>query len=62
MTVGGVRNGDAEEDSGLDLDPGAAAMQVGTVWLLQGLEPSRFGVPFATWLKKQERPCRKGKG
>ena len=31
-------------------------------WQPFGSEPPGFGSPFATQLRKQERPCRNGKG
>ena len=60
--MGGVGNGAAEEDGCWDLNPGLAAMEGGDhAALVTG--PCGFGVlPFATWLRKQERPCWEEKG
>ena len=60
----GVRNGAAEEDWHWDLNPGAAAIVDG--WdhtTLARVKTTGFGVlPFATWLRQQERLCLEGKG
>ena len=41
----------------------AAWAFVGTTWLERELGPRGFGVlPFATWLRKQERLCPRRKG
>ena len=73
--MGGVGNGAAEEDWRWDLNPGAAAIprresqgfgEEGgerTTRLWQELGPRGFEVlPFAIWLRKQERLCLEGKG
>ena len=63
--VEGVGNGAAEEDCHWDLNPGVAAIWCffGTPWLGRELGPRGFGVlPFATWLRKQERLCLEEKG
>ena len=64
LIVGGVGNGATEEDWHWDLNPGAAAIVDG--WdhtTLVRVKTTGFGVlPFATWLRKQERPGWEGKG
>ena len=61
--MGGVRNGAAEEDWHGDLNPGAASMQAfgGPCGFGKSWDCSFRMLPFATWLRKQERfPGRKG--
>ena len=61
--VGGVGNGAAEEDWHWDLNPGAAAIPEKITQLWQRLGPRGFGVlPFAMWLRQQERLCLEEKG
>ena len=62
--MGGVGNGATEEDWCRDLNPGPVAIPgVGTLWLWQMLGPHGFGVlPFAMWLRQQERLCLEEKG
>ena len=61
--MGGVRNGAAEEDWYRDLNPGVAAIPERTMQLERELGPCGFGVlPFATWLRWQERLCLEEKG
>ena len=56
--MGGVGNGAAKEDWHGDLNTGAAAIPGRTMQLLQRLGPHSFWVlPFAMWLRQQERLC-----
>ena len=56
--MGGVGNDAAEEDGLWDLNPGAAAIPEKITQLWQRLGPRGFGVlPFATWLRQQEKLC-----
>ena len=59
----GVRDGAAEEDWRWDLNPGTAAMKGWDhVSLVRVRTTKLWGIPFATWFRKQERSYWEEKG